>query len=198
MPRINSDYRKEAKKKIINAGLEVASTEGWTGVTLDAIAKKVGVTKGAFYSYYASSNLLMQDVVIEMIRTIRNQMFKRITKEMEIDAVLESLAEFIFNKSKPILLAFVQAMASGLPKEEAFQEKLSGIIDENHEFFLNILTQYQKKGQIKKEVDLSGAVLAIYGMSIGLGMMTHVLGKDSSQIKQIWLDSVKKILLLDE
>jgi hypothetical protein len=28
--------------------------------TLDAIAQRVGVTKGAFYSYFSSSNVLMQ------------------------------------------------------------------------------------------------------------------------------------------
>jgi len=72
MPRINTEYREDAKKKIIAAALDVAATSGWGALTLDAIAQKVGVTKGAFYSYFKNSSTLMQDVIIEMIRIIRD------------------------------------------------------------------------------------------------------------------------------
>jgi AcrR family transcriptional regulator len=55
MPRINTEYREDAKKKIIDAAVEVAAEDGWGALTLDAVARKVGVTKGAFYSYFANS-----------------------------------------------------------------------------------------------------------------------------------------------
>ena len=45
MPRINTEYREEAKRKIITAALEVATSDGWQRVTLETIARKVGVTK---------------------------------------------------------------------------------------------------------------------------------------------------------
>lgn len=193
MPRINTEYREEAKRKIIFAALEVASKDGWEKVTLDAIARKVGVTKGAFYSYFPSSNILMQDVVIGMIRTIRDQMLEDLSDDPDNQYPIECIADFIFVRIKPLFPAFIQAMASELPKDPLFREKLLGLLDENHLRIVAVLSKYQENGQISKDVDLSSAVLAIYGMSIGLGMMTHVLGKDSTLIKEIWTDAARKI-----
>lgn len=196
MPRINTEYREEAKRKIIAAALDVAASDGWQRVTLDTIARKVGVTKGAFYSYFPSSNVLMQDVVIGMIRAIRDQLLDELSESPDKELELDRVGDFLFSRIKPIFPAFVQAMASEIPKEPVFRQKLSGLLDENHEKNVTALSRYQENGQIPKEVDLSSAVLSIYGMSIGLGMMTHVLGKDSEMIQQIWTDAARKILSL--
>jgi len=196
MPRINTEYREEAKRKIIAAALDVAASDGWQRVTLDTIARKVGVTKGAFYSYFPSSNVLMQDVVIGMIRAIRDQLLDELSESPDKELELDRVGNFLFSRIKPIFPAFVQAMASEIPKEPVFREKLSGLLDENHEKIVTALSRYQENGHIPKEVDLSSAVLSIYGMSIGLGMMTHVLGKDSEMIQKIWTDAARKILSL--
>ncbi len=196
MPRINKEYREEAKKKIIAAALEVAAKDGWERVTLDAIAQRVGVTKGAFYSYFPSSSLLMQDVAVGMVRTIRDLMLESLSEGTDGQISLENAADFIFIKIRPLFPAFVQAMASEIPKDPAFCERLSGVIDENHARIHEVLSQYQERGEIPAGVDLHAAVHAIYGMSIGLGMMTHILGKDPMMIKQIWVDSVRKILCI--
>jgi AcrR family transcriptional regulator len=197
MPRINSEYREDAKKKIIAAALDVATVEGWSAVTLEAIAQKVGVTKGAFYSYFQNSNILMQDVILEMIRTIRNNMIESLANESDVHVALDRVSDFIFLQMRPIVPVFIQAMASGLPKDPVFREKVSGLLDENSTLIIAAFDRYQKDGQIPKEVDLPTVVRAIYGMSMGLGMMTHVLGKDARLSKQVWLEAAGRILLLD-
>jgi AcrR family transcriptional regulator len=35
--------------------------------TLDAVGRKVGVTKGALYTYFANSDALMEEVPFELI-----------------------------------------------------------------------------------------------------------------------------------
>jgi AcrR family transcriptional regulator len=194
MPRINKEYREDAKKKIIAAALEVAVSEGWAGVTLEAIAQKVGVTKGAFYSYFPNSNLMMQDVIFEMIRTIRDQMLNGLSGDSDVNAALDRVSDFIFLQLKPIIPVFIQAVASSVTKDTAFREKIIGLIDENSILIIAALKRYQDAGQIPKDVDLSSAVRAIYGMTMGLAMMTHVLGKDARQGKQVWMTATERIL----
>jgi AcrR family transcriptional regulator len=196
MPRINTEYREEAKKKIIDAALEVAANGGWGAVTLDAIAQKVGVTKGAFYSYFANSGLLMQDVIIEMIRRIRNHFVAGFSGEPDLHAALDRLADFIFLQPKPFIPIFIHAVAT-LPDDPVFRERMSVLLEENSTMIVAELARYQEAGQIPDEVDLPSAVRAIYAMTIGLGMMTHVLGKDPGKGKQAWMDGVARILLLD-
>jgi len=108
MPRINTEYREDAKKKIIDAAIEVAKEEGWGGLTLEAIARKVGVTKGAFYSYFTNSGTLMQDVIIAMIRRIRDHILTNLSSDPDIYVALERSAEFIFLQPKPFIPVFIQ------------------------------------------------------------------------------------------
>jgi len=196
MPRINTEYREDAKKKIIAAALDVASTSGWGALTLDAIAQKVGVTKGAFYSYFENSGTLMQDVLIEMIRIIRDQILDGLSGESDIHAALDRLAGFIFLEPKPFIPIFIQAVA-GIPKDPVFMARITGLLDENSVLIVAALSRYQDSGQIPNDVELPSAVRAIYAMTIGLGLMTHVLGKDPALTKQAWMDAVERILELE-
>jgi len=196
MPRINTEYREDAKKKIIDAALDVAAEEGWGALTLEAISRKVGVTKGAFYSYFESSGTLMQDVLIAMIRRLRDHFLAALSGDDDIHAVLESLGDFIFLQPKPFVPIFIQAIA-GMPKDPVFLEKISALFDENAILIVDALARYQKNGQIPEDVDLKDATRAIYCMTMGLGLFTHVLKKDARLARQAWISSVERILLLD-
>lgn len=196
MPRINPEYREDAKKKIIDAAVDVAVDEGWGALTLEAIAQKVGVTKGAFYSYFKSSETLMQDVIIAMIRKIRDHIISSLAGEEDIRAALERLGSFIFLQPKPFIPIFIQAI-SGAPKDPAFLKRISDLFDENSALIMGALARYQESGQIPAEVELKDATRAIYCMTIGLGLTAHVLGKDAQVAKQTWMTSVERILMLD-
>jgi AcrR family transcriptional regulator len=50
MARINN--HQDAKKKIIAAAIEIATETGWNAVTLEAISKKIGVTKAVLPKVY--------------------------------------------------------------------------------------------------------------------------------------------------
>jgi AcrR family transcriptional regulator len=197
MPRINKEYREEAKKKIIAAALDVAATEGWERVTLEAIAQKVGVTKGAFYSYYPNSTVLMQEVVVEMIRSLRDQMLHEGEDIPDIHEKLDQVSDFIFLKIQSLIPVFFQAISSSITKDPVFKEKLGDLLDENTAIIIAVLKRYQDAGQIPKQVNLPAAVRAIYGMSIGLGVITKILGKDARENKQAWMEATRKILMLE-
>jgi AcrR family transcriptional regulator len=196
MPRINTEYREEAKKKIIDAAMEVAADDGWNRLTLDAIAQKVGVTKGALYAYFRNGRELMQDVFIMLGRKIRDHVVERLEEDDDIHVALESLADFIFLQPKPFIPIFLQAL-SHMPKNPALQKKVSALFDENSTLICAAMARYQKEGQIPREVNLRTAVQAIYPMTMGLAMITHVMGKDPKKARQTWIISVERILLID-
>ena len=197
MPRINTEYREDARKKIVDAAIDVAAENGWGNLTLEAIAQKVGVTKGAFYSYYRSSRELMQDVFLTMVRKIRDNVLERLENEDDIHVALEQLADFIFLQPKPFIPIFLQAIAS-MPRDPVLQKKVSDLFDENSRLIRAAITRFQDDGQIPREVDMEIVAMAIYPLTIGLGMMTHVIGKDPLQARQTWIISVERILMLEK
>jgi AcrR family transcriptional regulator len=52
--RLRGDKRERTRARLIAATLEVAEARGLAGATLDAIAARAGMTKGAIYSNFAS------------------------------------------------------------------------------------------------------------------------------------------------
>jgi hypothetical protein len=139
---------------------------------------------------------LMQDVIIAMIHRIRDHVLANLSNDPEISVALERSAEFIFLQTKPFILVFIQGI-SGTPKYPVFQKKISTLFDENSTLIVNALARFQEDGQIPAEVDLHEAARTIYGMTMGLGLFTHVLGKDAIMAKQTWMTSVTRVLLLD-
>ncbi len=195
MPRINAEYRDEAKRKIVDAAIEVAAEDGWGNLTLDAIARKVGVTKGAFYSYYKSSRELMQDVFIMLVRKIRDYVLANLRQEEDVNVALEQIADFIFLQPKPFVPIFLQAIA-GMPKDPVLQEKVAELFDENSALISAAIFRFQDDGQIPREVDLEIVAMAIYPLTMGLGVITHVMGKDPEKARKTWLHTVRRLLVI--
>ncbi|MFA6362273.1 TetR/AcrR family transcriptional regulator [Methanoregula sp.] len=196
MPRINPEYRNVAKKKIIAATLEIAHETGWDAVTLETVARKVGVTKGALYTYFENCDALMEEAAFELIKTLKCSLkTDSAGNEADIHEVLSQIADAIFTTKDPVAPIFMQALARAA-QDAPFRERIGKRYDETlislHEEF----QKRQKAGQIPEEVDIKTAVRAIYGLTLGLAFIYHMLGKDRREAKKDWLESAERILLI--
>ena len=52
-------YREEAKKRIVEAGLEVMYEKGYCNTTMDDIARRLDVSKPALYRYFKNKDELV-------------------------------------------------------------------------------------------------------------------------------------------
>lgn len=195
MPRINTEYRDEAKKKIIAAAMDIAATEGWHAVTLESIAQKIGVTKGAFYSYFESSNALTQEVIMTIIREHQGHQVSAFARTTDVNTALDHAANDLFIKPKRYIPLYIQTIITCMPQEPVFRKEIFSLIDESTARFAEALLPFQKSGQIPKDVDLASAVRGIYAMNLGLDIMMYVLGGgDPETAKKIWVAHTKEIL----
>ncbi|MFA5253119.1 MAG: TetR/AcrR family transcriptional regulator [Methanoregula sp.] len=196
MPRINPEYRSVAKKKIIEATLEIAHEAGWNTVTLEMVARKVGVTKGALYTYFENSDALMEEVAVELVKHLGHSL-KTVSaeKETDIHEMLTHVAEAIFSGKEPAATIFMQALARAA-QDLQFRERICKGYDDTLIKLRDEFEKRQKAGQIPAEVDIRTAVRAIYGMTLGLAFIYHMLEKDRSEAKKDWLISTERILML--
>jgi AcrR family transcriptional regulator len=197
MPRINTEYREDAKKKIIAAALGIAAEKGWDAMTLDAIAKKVGVTKGALYAYFEHSEALQREVILEVIRKIRVGMERILEGEEDPRTVLVRTAGLIFEDQRAYASIFCQIpvrISGNSLYQEEFRTFFSGTIV----LVRNYLARMKKKGTLSREVDPDQAAHAMMALTMGLRMSALFLGRDEGEAKQVWIKSVERILLLDQ
>ncbi|HNX17298.1 MAG TPA: TetR/AcrR family transcriptional regulator [Methanoregula sp.] len=194
MPRINPGYHDHAKKKIIDATLEIAKDGGWNTVTLETVARKVGVTKGALYTYFENSDALMDEVAFELAKRFRDRFHTdRSEKIVGIHELLEDIAEFVFSDKEAVAPLFMQALERAV-QDAKFRDHMAEKYDDSILQFREVFIKAQKSGQIPEEVNITMAVQAIYGLTLGLAFIYQMLEKDQSEAKQLWIGSVERIL----
>ena len=86
MPKAATD----TKSRILKAGRSLFSSHGCEGTTLDDIITASGITKGAFYHYFKTKDLLCQEVLDEAINEYHN-LVKSIATNIEPIEQLRSI-----------------------------------------------------------------------------------------------------------
>jgi len=196
MPRINTEYREDAKKKIIAAAIEIAAEKNWDAVTLEAIAQKVGVTKGALYAYFENSEALLREVILEVFRNIRLGLEATLSHNEDIHGIVRDLAELVFEKQKPYANIFFQ-LPIRLPQDSRYREEFAGIFDNNRILIRDCLARMKTQGKLSRRVDPEAVSSAIIALTMGLRVSSLFLGRDPGKAKKVWIDSVERLLLIE-
>ncbi|MDD1689242.1 MAG: TetR/AcrR family transcriptional regulator [Methanoregula sp.] len=193
MPRINAEYREDAKKKIVAAAIGIAAETGWDAVTMESIAQKVGVTKGALYAYFENRDALLHAVILEVFANVRAGLVSTLADEEDIHRIILNLAEFIFEQQKPYATIFYQ-LPIRIPQDSQYREEFSQIFDRNRLVLRDCIERFKTAGKVPGNVDPEATSGAIIALTMGLRITSLFLGKDTDEAKKTWVDSVEKIL----
>lgn len=195
MPRINPEYRRDAKKKIIDAAIEAASEKGVTAVTLEDIAQRVGVTKGALYAYFESREVLFREMTLEVFTRIRSEIEKAFCELGEGPETFSRIADLLFGDLKSYTNIVVQ-ISLITPQDPELQKVVITIQDRIIAFIGDKISRMQREGIVPPGVPPEELAQAILALGIGLRITELHLKKDPGRLKQVWLDSVFRLLSL--
>jgi AcrR family transcriptional regulator len=193
MPRINSEYRQDAKNKIISAALSIAAENGWDAVTLDAIARKVGVTKPALYVYFENREMLLHEVISEVFRNVEMGIAATLEKKGDISTRIHDLAEVFFEQQKSYATIFYQ-MPARVPHDSPFREKMIQINDTNRNLIRDFLIRMKADKKIPQETDPDAVANAIIALTMGMQIRSLFLKKDPHEAKENWIHAVEQML----
>jgi AcrR family transcriptional regulator len=63
MRAFSEEHYEEVKQKILHAALDICSAEGFEGLTIEKLARSLGLTKPALYHYFKNK----EDILIEAV-----------------------------------------------------------------------------------------------------------------------------------
>ncbi len=87
MPKMILEYKKAVIAKIIETALDIFSTKGTRDLTMDEIAQKLGVSKGALYSYFTSK----EEILKEIYQSGRQIMCKILSESSDADDFAQTM-----------------------------------------------------------------------------------------------------------
>jgi AcrR family transcriptional regulator len=193
MPRINTEYHREAKEKIIAAALEIAAEHGWDEVTLDAIAQNVGTSKPALYNYFNNRNVLLRDVLFEVFQNFQTDLKTTLSHDEDIHTNVRNLARVLFEKEKThtnlffqIPLRLIQDMGSGT--------EFNRIFDNSRDIIRDYLHYAKSRGELSPEIDPDETASTIIVMTFGLHVSSSFMGMDADAKKKGWIKFVERFL----
>jgi AcrR family transcriptional regulator len=75
----NEQEKEEIRKRLLDLGLKYFSTYGFKKTNVDEIARAAGISKGAFYRFYSSKEMLFMDVMEQVEVLGREEIMKAIS-----------------------------------------------------------------------------------------------------------------------
>jgi AcrR family transcriptional regulator len=193
MPKVVPEYKEEAKSRILDAANKVFAEKGYHEATMDDIAKRLGVSKGAIYLYFSSK----EDLFEAMCKTAP-QAFKEILFSSFGDEAnpIQSATQFFDKMLK--LSASNPGLSFEILAEASRNPSLKRILKQNHEEYERVLTGFLAEGRKRKIVGdnldirpLANALIALWN---GLETLL-VSGLPIDEARQAWLEALKAIFM---
>ncbi len=193
MPRVVPEYKEEARSRILEAANQVFAEKGYRQATMDDVAKKLGVSKGALYLYFASKEELFEAICRTALRALKDILYSSFNVKMN---PLESASEF-FDKmlkqygSNPGLSFEILSEASRNP---ALRRVLKENQDEYTEILMGFLQELRKKRLVGDKLDLRSLAHALIALWNGLET-TLVSGLPVAEVRRAWLEALKAMFI---
>jgi len=193
MPKVVPEYKEEAKSRILEAANKVFAEKGYHEATMDDIAKRLGVSKGAIYLYFASK----EDLFEAMCKTAP-QAFKEILySSFGTDTNPVQSATQFFDKMLK-LSASNPGLSFEILSEASRNPNLKRILRQNHAEYEEVLTSFLAEGRKRRIVadnlnihSLANSLIALWN---GLETLL-VSGLPVDDARQAWLEALKAIFM---
>jgi AcrR family transcriptional regulator len=192
MPKVVPEYREEAKNRILEAALQEFSEKGFYQTTMDDVAKRVGVSKGALYLYFNSKEELFKGIYEKAPQILGDL----IRSSFKGDNFMQSSSQIFDNlmkqyASNPGLSFEIFAEATRNP---GLKKVLRTNYDEYVNVMVNFLKEQKQQSHSTKDQDLYALAQALISLWNGMEALL-VVGYPVAEVKRAWLEALRTMFL---
>jgi AcrR family transcriptional regulator len=184
------EYREEAKKRIVEAGLDVMYENGYCNTTMEDIARRLDVSKPALYRYFKNKDELVIESANYLQKQYREINTTRNSDICPVDEWLEIL-DRIMSPDIKIHALYFEILGMTVHKPEVQKRSIEGMkrgIDQpTHE-----ISEQQRNGLIPAEIDPRTLAIAIVSLFNGMRVLI-LLGVEWSEVRSRWIEILRNL-----
>jgi AcrR family transcriptional regulator len=191
MPKMILEYKKAVISKIIETALEIFSTKGSNDLTMDEIAAKLGVSKGALYSYFTSKEEILKEIY-QSGRQIMRKILCESTADDDFTQTMEKIYQLTAEKYSKYIRIYFELLAIS-----SHDEKIKKIVKDDYEKDFYVTQEFIQNLINKKKVktNIDAPVLVQLFRSLWMGVSEKlVLGYNSAEVHENWIKSTALVL----
>jgi len=190
MPKMVPEYREEAKKRIVQAGLEAMYEKGYCKTTMDDIAARLDVSKPALYRYFKNKD----ELVIESAKILQGQ-YRKVTNRDEPDRcpvrmwidTFDQMMSLNLNEQGLLLELFGISVHEPVIRDFSVERMKNGI-----ETPARMIAEQQKEGLVSPKTDPRTLAVACVSMFNGMRMMM-LLGVEREELRSRWIEIIRTL-----
>jgi AcrR family transcriptional regulator len=191
MPKVVPEYKEDAKRRIIEAAMDVIAERGCDNMTFDDVAKKLGVSKGAIYWYFKRK----EDLIAAVLDKFRTDI-ERTTFESYYNRPIDELFSTIFDRfaltddrQRAIFFEMFALAARDSEIRHATREYYNGLVAT----FEEAIKKEKKQHFIQTQADAHQLALLLAALYSGL-QNYELVWMYQNEIRNLWTEGVKIIL----
>ena len=193
MPRVVPEYKEEARTRILRTANQVFGEKGYRQATMDDVAKKLGVSKGALYLYFASKEELFAEICRSEPLAFKEILYSSFSENKQpLDSAGDFFDKMLKRYGSESGLSF--EIFSEASHNVTLRKILKKTQDDYAKTLLNYLEEGRKTGFIDKELDLEPLTYALIGLWNGIEALI-VTGLPVADARRAWLAGFKAIFL---
>jgi len=193
MPKVVPEYKEEAKSRILEVANKVFAEKGYHEATMDDIAKRLGVSKGAIYLYFASKEDLFEAICKTAPRAFKEILYSSFSTDTN---PVQSATQFFDKMLK--LSASNPGLTFEILSEASRNPTLKRILRQNHTEYEEVLTGFLAEGRKRRIVadNLDIRPLANSLIALWNGLETLLVsGLPVDDARLAWLEALKAIFM---
>lgn len=191
MPKVVPEYKEDAKRRIVEAAMDVIAERGCDRMTIDDVAKRIGVTKGAVYWYFSSKEDLIAAVLKKFQEEFERSTFDSYYNRPGEEMFLQLFDRFSLGDERRRALFFEMfALATrNSDVRHAAWEYYNGLIAT----FEEMIKKEKKQHFIQTQADPRTLALLLTALFAGL-QNYGMAWVQEDRIRTLWMDGIRILL----
>ena len=190
MPKVTSLYKAEIRDKIIQAAIQSFSQTGFDRTKVEDIAKRLGLSKGTIYLYFASKEELFLGICEYYLRVMKERQHSAVFSRredllMDAEKFYDEFQKLEQGNDKVMLEMVVESTRNQKLRKSMYEHRLKV-----YDAVVEHLDKHVDKGLIRKDIDthaLASSFVALYDAL----MASKMLGVGESANKKAWVAMVR-------
>jgi AcrR family transcriptional regulator len=191
MPKVVPEYKEDAKRRIIEAAMDAIAERGCDQMTIDDVAKKLGVTKGAIYWYFKSKDDLITAVLKKFQDDIERTSFDSFYNRPidEVFSLIFDRFSLVDDRQRAIFFEMFALAARNSNVRHATREYYNGLVAT----FEEAIKKEKKQHFVQTQTDAHKLALLLAALYSGL-QNYEMVWMYQNEIRDLWMDGVKILL----
>jgi AcrR family transcriptional regulator len=170
----------KTKERLMEEALELFVRRGYHGTTIDNIVRKVGLTKGAFYSHFPSKGSLLLEIIERykarsLGELIRISTISQGTALEKLHKIISFNARFALQNED--LCVFLTFLTTELKTDEEFEHALKAVYRQYTEYIAGLIREGISQGLLNEKLDPELAAITFLALHDGI-LHQWILNRD--------------------